>query len=193
MISDLVLSALWHRLACINPPVSLRSQIQRFLVDFLWDTLHWVPQNVLFGPKVQGGPGLVHLDSRGYYHPSSVHLEMECWWAVVRHIVFMWESKESAVAASAFSKNVFSVLDLLKKQRQQTDSVLGGAVLDLTSWGGPTLAGQVCAAGVFALAREAELAGPWLDNPERFFLEGTSGKTLYRLFVHILNAVSLPF
>ena len=35
--NNLVSSSLWHRLACVNPPVSLLSKIQLVLVDFIWD------------------------------------------------------------------------------------------------------------------------------------------------------------
>lgn len=58
-------SALWYRLACVDPPSSLLADVQRVLVDFFWDRLHWVPQSMLFLPKVEGGQGLVHLASRG--------------------------------------------------------------------------------------------------------------------------------
>ena len=63
--NNLVSSSLWHRLACVDPPVSLLSKIQSVLVDFIWDKLHWVPQSVLFLYKEEGGQGLVHLASRG--------------------------------------------------------------------------------------------------------------------------------
>lgn len=36
VINNLVSSALWHRLACVDPPASLLSQIQRVLVDFFF-------------------------------------------------------------------------------------------------------------------------------------------------------------
>lgn len=34
------------------------------MVNFFWDRLHWVSQNVLFLPKEEGGQGLMHLHSR---------------------------------------------------------------------------------------------------------------------------------
>lgn len=61
IINNLVAS-LWHRLACIDPPIPVLSKIQSIL--FFWDNLHWVPQSVLFLPKDEGGHGLVHLQSR---------------------------------------------------------------------------------------------------------------------------------
>ncbi len=64
IINNLVASSLWHRFACVDPPVQLLTKIQAILVDFFWDKLHWVPQNVLFLPKEEGGHGLIHLQSR---------------------------------------------------------------------------------------------------------------------------------
>ncbi|KAI3351124.1 hypothetical protein L3Q82_005602 [Scortum barcoo] len=65
ILNNLISTALWHRLACVDPPVSPLSRIQAVLVDFFWDRLHWVPQSILFLPKEEGGQGLVHLASRG--------------------------------------------------------------------------------------------------------------------------------
>ncbi|XP_067438538.1 LOW QUALITY PROTEIN: uncharacterized protein [Thunnus thynnus] len=44
---------------------NLLSNIQRVIVDFFWDHLHWIPQSVLFLAKDDGGQGLIHLASRG--------------------------------------------------------------------------------------------------------------------------------
>ena len=63
--AGLVSSSLWHRLAWVDPLVSLLFKIQLVLADFIWDKLHWVPQSVLFLPKEEGGQGLVHLASWG--------------------------------------------------------------------------------------------------------------------------------
>ncbi len=64
LVNILVASSLWHRLACVDPPVHLLAQIQAVLVDFFWDNLHWVRQSVLYLPKDEGGQGLIHLQSR---------------------------------------------------------------------------------------------------------------------------------
>ena len=64
IINNLVASALWHKLACVEPPPGLLAHIQARMVDFFWDRLHWVPQCVLFLPREEGGQGLVHLASR---------------------------------------------------------------------------------------------------------------------------------
>ncbi|KAJ4946174.1 hypothetical protein JOQ06_023844 [Pogonophryne albipinna] len=42
----------------------LLAQIQKKLVDFFWEGLHWVPQGVLFLSREEGGQGLIHLASR---------------------------------------------------------------------------------------------------------------------------------
>ncbi|TWW77687.1 hypothetical protein D4764_12G0010770 [Takifugu flavidus] len=64
VINNLVASLLWHRLACLEPPPGLLSQIQAKLVNFFWGGYHWVPQSVLFLSRDQGGQGLIHLASR---------------------------------------------------------------------------------------------------------------------------------
>lgn len=64
IINNLVASALWHKFACVEPPVGLIESIQKEMVNFFWDKLHWVPQAVLFLSKEDGGQGLIHLASR---------------------------------------------------------------------------------------------------------------------------------
>ncbi len=58
IVNNLVASSLWHKFACVDPPIHLLAK------DFFWDKLHWVPQSVLFLPKEEGGQGLIHLQSR---------------------------------------------------------------------------------------------------------------------------------
>lgn len=65
IINNLVASALWHRLACVDPPAVFFGKLQSILVNFFWDKLHWTPQSVLFLQREEGGQGLVHLASRG--------------------------------------------------------------------------------------------------------------------------------
>ncbi|KAI7801458.1 pol-like protein [Triplophysa rosa] len=62
--NNLIASALWHKLWCVDPPTGLLSKLQAKLVDFFWDKLHWVPQGVLFLPVEEGGQGLVSFLSR---------------------------------------------------------------------------------------------------------------------------------
>ncbi|KAI3359137.1 hypothetical protein L3Q82_002592 [Scortum barcoo] len=162
ILNNLISTALWHRLACVDPPVSLLSRIQAVLVDFFWDRLHWVPQSILFLPKEEGGQGLVHLASRGAAFPSAYSSyrdsspDLQTWFGGVYP------------AASC------RVWILLRKQRrEQADSlywllqepVLFGGFLDCPSWSGPTLSRLLRAAGVSTLGQVVELAGPRLDDP----------------------------
>lgn len=64
VINNLVASVLLHKIACIDPPLSLLIQIQSMLLDFFWDKLHWVPHGMLYLPREKGGQGLGHLQSR---------------------------------------------------------------------------------------------------------------------------------
>ena len=64
IINNLVASALWHKFACMEPPVGLIESIQREVVHFFWDKLHWVPQVILFLSKEDGGQGLINLACR---------------------------------------------------------------------------------------------------------------------------------
>jgi len=62
--NNLVASSLWHKFACLDPPITLMTKLKALLVDFFWDKLHWVPQSILFLSKEAGGQGLIHLQSR---------------------------------------------------------------------------------------------------------------------------------
>lgn len=53
IINNLVSSSLRHRLAVVDLPSGLLSQIQA--VKVFWDSLYWLPQPVLFLPKSEGG------------------------------------------------------------------------------------------------------------------------------------------
>lgn len=65
VINNLVASVLWHWLICLDPPSSgLLSQLHSKLINFFWDSLHWVPQGVLCLPREEGGQSLVHLVNR---------------------------------------------------------------------------------------------------------------------------------
>ncbi len=64
IVNNLVSSALWHRLICIDPPADVLAKIQSILIDFFWDKLHWVQKSVLYLSKEEGGLGLINLQSR---------------------------------------------------------------------------------------------------------------------------------
>ena len=62
--NNLVAPVLWHRLSVLDPLAGLLARIQGIILDFFWDKLHWIPQDVLYLSKEEGGQGLVHLESR---------------------------------------------------------------------------------------------------------------------------------
>ncbi len=64
IINNLIASALWHRLICVDPSRDLLPRLQSILIDFFWDKMHWVPKSVLYLPKEEGGHGLMHVQSR---------------------------------------------------------------------------------------------------------------------------------
>uniref|UniRef100_A0AAQ4QQC8 Reverse transcriptase domain-containing protein n=1 Tax=Gasterosteus aculeatus aculeatus TaxID=481459 RepID=A0AAQ4QQC8_GASAC len=64
VLNNLIASHLWHRLTCLDPPSAFVAHIQRKMVDFFWEGLHWVPQGMLFLAREEGGQVLVHLASR---------------------------------------------------------------------------------------------------------------------------------
>lgn len=191
--NNLVSSSLWHRMACMDPPASLLPQVQRLLVDFIWDRLHWVPQSVLFLPKEEGGQGLVHLASRG----AAFRLQFiqrfltgsgDALWKTLSQCIlnhfnslgmdfnpFLMDSTYfNSSSLPVFYKSIFNVWSLVKKQRQkEADSlhwllqepVVHGTILDLPSWAGPSLVSRLQTAGVFTLGQVVELAGPQLQDP----------------------------
>lgn len=193
VINNLVSSALWHRLACVDPPAPLLSQVQRVLVDFFWDKLHWVPQSVLFLSREEGGQGLVHLASRGaafrlqflkrlltgptdlvWRSLSSCILQRVGGLGLGLTLFLTDHKKVDTSSLPGFYKSVFSVWSKLeKKTQEQGDSlywmlqepVLCGRVLDFPSWGGPALSRLLLTAGVSTLGQVVELAGPGLDDP----------------------------
>ena len=191
--NNLVSSSLWHRLACVNPPVPLLAKVQSVLVDFIWDKLHWVPQSVLFLPKEEGGQGLVHLASRGaafrlqFIQRLLTGTKDTLWRPLSRCILqgfnglghdfnlfLMNIPNMSTSSLPAFYESVFRVWNLLRKERRgQVDSlywilqepVLWGTRMDLPSWAGQDLATRLQTAGVVTLGQVVALTGPRMDDP----------------------------
>ena len=64
VINQLCASKLWHRLITMAPSTGLLNQLQTKFNDFFWQGRHWVARDVLYQPVVNGGQGLVHLESR---------------------------------------------------------------------------------------------------------------------------------
>ncbi|KAI3355854.1 hypothetical protein L3Q82_004224 [Scortum barcoo] len=151
ILNNLISTALWHRLACVDPPVSLLSRIQAVLVDFFWDRLHWVPQSILFLPKEEGGQGLVHLASRGaafrlqflqrlltgpadlVWRRLSCCILQRCGGLRLGPALFLMDCRGLDTSSlPAFYRSVFSVWILLRKQRREQ---AGLSVLALTGTG----------------------------------------------------------
>ncbi len=51
-------------LSVLEPPVGVLGKIQVKMIHLFWDRLHWLPRNVLYLPKEEGGQGVVDLISR---------------------------------------------------------------------------------------------------------------------------------
>lgn len=65
IINNLVSSTLWHRLVCVKLPKGLLKEVQKSLLDFFWDVLHWLRQGVPYLPQEEeGGQGLIDITSR---------------------------------------------------------------------------------------------------------------------------------
>ncbi|KAI3352111.1 hypothetical protein L3Q82_020926 [Scortum barcoo] len=122
---------------------SLLLRIQRVLVDFFWDKLHWVPQSVLFLPKEEGGQGLVHLASRAaafrlqfiqrllsgpkdlVWRPLAYCILQRVGGLGLSAPLFLMDWKKvSDLSVPGFNRSVFTVWTLLRKQRRErTDSL----------------------------------------------------------------------
>lgn len=135
IINNLVTSILWHRLECIDPPVSLLAKIQAETVNFFWDNLHWIPQSVLFLAKEDGGQGLVHLASRcaayrlQFVQKLFLRSERLVWRSVAQcilrrisglgldNVLFLMDSKKLDFrGVPAFYRSLFKIWSLFKPQ-----------------------------------------------------------------------------
>lgn len=134
--NNLVASILWHKLACVDPPVHLLSKVQSLLLDFFWDKLHWVPQSLLYLTKEEGGQGLVHLQSRTaafrmqFVQKVLTEQKYVRWrpiaFAILRTVgglgmdrsLFLMDSKRLDISKlPIFYKNLFKVWDLFNVRR----------------------------------------------------------------------------
>ena len=62
--NNCVYCILWHQPILLDPPIGSFSKDPGIILDLFWDKLHWIPQDVLYVSKEEGGQGLVHLESR---------------------------------------------------------------------------------------------------------------------------------
>lgn len=194
VINNLVASALWHRLACMEPPAGLLSKLQAVLVDFFWDRLHWVPQRVLFLPKEEGGQGLVHLASRvatfpfqfaqryltGFKYPvwkefASSILRRADRLGLDTALFLMDVGYLNLSVLPDFYKGVFKAWHLFKKRRLEpsvslywllNEPLIGGSTMDIQDSGTPGLHHTLRSAGATTLRRIVGVAGPGFMNTE---------------------------
>lgn len=211
VVNNLVSSALWHKLMCADPPASLLSTIQRLLVDFFWDKLHWVPQGILFLPKEEGGQGLVHLASRWaafrlqFLQRLLKGPEVLVWRPLAISILqragelglslFLTDgSRPMSPSLPPFYRSLLSVWSVLKKQRQANtvslcwllkEPLLHGS-LTCPDWAGPALCGRFSTVGIHTLGHLLERAGPQLNNSVELagHLGLKSSRTVDRLLAH---------
>ncbi len=191
IINNLVSSSLWHKLAVVDPPSNLLSQVQARLVDFFWDRLHWLPQAVLFLPKEEGGQGLVHLASRCaafrlqfiqrlLYGPKDLvwrplaQLTLQSVSGLrLQESVFLMDFKAVRfLSLPVFYRGLFSVWKLLRRQRVWHDSLfwllrepLGHeGLLTAPSWAGAAVVEAFSTAGISTLGAMLEFTGPDLQE-----------------------------
>lgn len=192
IINNLVASALWHRLACVDPPSGLLSKIQASLVDFFWSTFHWIPQSILFLPRDEGGQGLIHLPSRGaafrlLFIQRYLTGPEDLVWRKVADVIFnqagrmglnsalflMDLSKLQCNGLTPFYRGLFKVWELLEKRRLETTSSLywlleeplvHGARLDVTSRVAPGMLHSLVSTKTLKLLQLLEFAGPGLND-----------------------------
>lgn len=195
IINNLVASSLWHRFACVDPPSQLLTKIQAILIDFFWDKLHWVPQNVLFLPKEEGGHGLIHLQSRiATFRLQFVQKllvgSVDFKWCAVTYVILqnleglgldrtlflMDPLKLNTSSLPVFYRNIFKVWSLFFFKKAESplslhwlleEPLMCGARLDLSVSGlFPGLSKTLINSKVTKLGQLLEIAGPDFKNEE---------------------------
>ena len=192
VLNNLVASQLWHRLACVDPPSGLLAQIQRKMVDFFWDGLHWVPQGVLFLSREEGGQGLIHLASRTatfriQFLQKFLSGPRDLVWrnvasCILRRVsnlgldtaLFLTDSKLLKLSGlPPFYQRVSRSWTLFShKTCQESNSLywllkeplIHRARLEITNSTTPGLTGALCSSGTVCLQQLFGVAGPALDN-----------------------------
>lgn len=192
IINNLVASMLWHRLCCIDPPVTLLAKAQAEIINCFWDRLHWIPQSVLFLSKEEGGHGLVHLASRGatfrlqfiqrlltgpkdlVWRPTARAVLARCWEPGLLDSVFLMDfEKRDLRALPGFYQSLFKIWGLFEKKRSQThispfwilrEPVVCGTRFNVRQTAGPSVAEKFVAAHVTTLGHVLDLCGPHLED-----------------------------
>ncbi len=194
IINNLAASSLWHRLACVDPPVGLLAKIQTETVNFFWDNLHWIPQSVLFLAKEDGGQGLVHLSSRcaayrlQFLQKLLIGSERLVWRPVAQsilhrisglgldNVLFLMDSKKFDFrGVPAFYRNLFKIWSLFKPQWMEPlmslywlleEPIVCGARLDVSGDEIPGLKDLLYRSGSLQLKHILNKAGSDFNNVE---------------------------
>ncbi|KAL2076997.1 hypothetical protein ACEWY4_027414 [Coilia grayii] len=213
IINNLAASSLWHRLACVDPPAQLLSKIQSILVDFFWDSLHWVPQSVLYLPKEEGGQGLVHLQSRtaafrlqfvqrllsgpvdsGWKSVACSILQTVGQGGMDKTLFLMNPNALNFNGLPVFYRNLFKVWSLLTVHRQSTNSLywflkeplIYGSLFDLAlDKPLPCLTLNLLRSGVTTLGALVKIAGSDFKNFVK--LADYLGTRSYRIVSQLLG------
>jgi len=52
-VNNLIASALWHKLAVLEPPIGILMKVQRMVVDFFREKMHWIPLFYIFQKSLE--------------------------------------------------------------------------------------------------------------------------------------------
>lgn len=185
--NNLVASALWHKLTCVDPPKDFLAKIQTLLVNFFWDNLHWLPQSVLYLPKDEGGQGLIHLPSRVaafrlmfiqrfltgpkdlLWRPIASQIFQSVEGLGMDRALFLMDTKRlNCAGLPTFYKGALLILSMFQLHRAGLNSslhwlleepLLHGSRFDIST-DNPTLSRLLSKGGVLKVQHLAELAGP---------------------------------
>lgn len=218
IINNLVASFLWHRLSCVDPPTYLLAKIQSILIEFFWDKLHWVIQNILYLPKEEGGQGLVHLQSRTatfrlqFLQRFLKNSENVSWRTVTSSILksvqemnldkslFLMDPKKIEISClPVFYQNLFKVWSCFNVKFENINSLfwlleeplINGARLDVMSTSS-TFTGLFIQAEITTLKKLVTLVGAELANAEEVTacLKMKSVRTMAQILQRMRSALT---
>ncbi|KAJ4946299.1 hypothetical protein JOQ06_023967, partial [Pogonophryne albipinna] len=142
----------------------LLAQIQKKLVDFFWEGLHWVPQGVLFLSREEGGQGLIHLASR----TATFRIQF-----LQRYLTGPADLVWRDVSSCILRRGVFKSWALFNHKRcPKTDSLywllkeplIHKARLDVSSSETPGLTVALCRSKTLCLQQLVDAVGPELSD-----------------------------
>ena len=194
VLNNLVASQLWHRLTCVDPPSNLLANLQKKMVDFFWEGLHWVPQGVLFLAREEGGQGLIHLASRAVtfrfqFLQRYLTGPADVMWRDVASCIFRRAGNLGLDKALFLTDPKFLVLNglppfyqsifkswniFIKKTCSTADSLhwllneplINGARLDVCSDAAPGLRGALLQSKTLILKQLVDAVGPALNDAQ---------------------------